>query len=165
MKKLLWISIFTNMKLQWIYKLFSLSLLLISIQICGQNTISVKKTYPTIEAIFKSADNHNKLNQYYCFKKNGYVYYFTSSLKDKKIIQNCKEHQWLKMNSSPGKYIYYQDSITISPITYSMYGKETSNDFFYLATLDSISLNVSAIGKKEKKLFKLLFPNPIIIQK
>jgi len=133
--------------------------------VVSQNTISIKKKQSTIDAIFKSDNNSNKLNQYYCFKKNGYVYYFTSTQKDKKVIKNCKGQEWLKLNSSIGKYISHQDSITISPITYSMYGEETTNDFFYLATLDSIELNVSAMGKEGKKKFNLLFPNPIIIQK
>jgi len=147
-----------------IYKIFSFSILLFSIQINGQNTISVKKTHSTIDAIFKS-NNNTKLTQYYCFKKNGYVYYFTSSLKDKKIIKNCKEQQWLKMNSSPAVYVFYKDSITISPITYSMYGEETTSDFFYLATLDSIILDVSAVGKEERQRFYLLFPDPIMKKK
>jgi hypothetical protein len=153
------------MKLPWTSKLLVFSIILFSLPIYGQNTISVKKTSTTIEAIFKSSHSETKLNQYYCFKKSGYVYYFTSSLKEKKIIRNCQGQQWLKLNSSIGKYFYYQDSIRISPITYSIYGEETISDFFYIAAPDSAGLNVSAMGKEEKKKFNLLFPNPLIIQK
>ena len=153
------------MKLSWTLKLFSFSILLFSLQISGQNTVSVKKTSTTIEAIYKSSSSETKLNQYYCFKKSGYVYYFTSRLKEKKIIRNCQGQQWLKLNSSLGKYFYYQDSIRISPITYSMYGEETISDFFYVATLDSAGINVSAMDKEEKKKFNLVFPNSLIIQK
>ena len=153
------------MKLSWTLKLFSFSILLFSLQLNGQNTVSVKKTSTTIEAIYKSSSSETKLNQYYCFKKSGYVYYFTSRLKEKKIIRNCQGQQWLKLNSSVGKYFYYQDSIRISPITYSMYGEETISDFFYVATLDSAGINVSAMDKEEKKKFNLVFPNSLIIQK
>ena len=153
------------MKLSWTLKLFSFSILLFSLQLNGQNTVSVKKTSTTIEAIYKSLSSETKLNQYYCFKKSGYVYYFTSRLKEKKIIRNCQGQQWLKLNSSIGKYFYYQDSIRISPITYSMYGEETISDFFYVATLDSAGINVSAMDKEEKKKFNLVFPNSLIIQK
>ena len=153
------------MKPSWIYKLLSFYFILFSLQVYGQNTISVKKTPTTIEAIYKSSSSEKKLNQYYCFKKSGYVYYFTSSLKEKKIIRNCQGQQWLKLNSSIGKYFYYQDSIRISPITYSMYGEETISDFFYIATPDSAGINVSAMGKEGKKKFNLLFPKPLIIQK
>jgi hypothetical protein len=153
------------MKLPWTSKLLVFSIILFSLPIYGQNTISVKKTSTTIEAIFKSSHSETKLNQYYCFKKSGYVYYFTSSLKEKKIIRNCQGQQWLKLNSSIGKYFYYQDSIRISPITYSIYGEETISDFFYIAAPDSAGLNVFAMGKEEKKKFNLLFPNPLIIQK
>jgi len=153
------------MKFPWTYKLLSFSFILLSLQVYGQNTISVKKTPTTIEAIFKSSHSETKLNQYYCFKKNGYVYYFTSNLKEKKIIRNCQEQQWLKMNSSPGIYVFYHDSISISPITYSIHGEETTNDFSYIGILDSTELNVSAMGKEGKKKFNLLFPNPTISQK
>lgn len=153
------------MKPSWIYKLLSFYFILFSLQVYGQNTISVKKTPTTIEAIFKSSHSETKLNQYYCFKKSGYVYYFTSSLKEKKIIKNCKEKQWLKMHSSPGKYFFLHNSISISPITYAINGEETTNNFSYLAILDSTELNVSAMGKEGKKKFHLLFPNPIISQK
>jgi hypothetical protein len=153
------------MKLSWTLKLFSFSILLFSLQLNGQNTVSVKKTSTTIEAIYKSSSSETKLNQYYCFKKSGYVYYFSSNLKEKKIIKNCQGQQWLKLNSSVGKYFYYQDSIRISPITYSMYGEETISDFFYVATLDSAGINVSAMDKEEKKKFNLVFPNSLIIQK
>ena len=152
------------MKFPWTYKLLSFSFILFSLQVYGQNTISVKKSSTTIEAIFKSSHSETKLNQYYCFKKNGYVYYFTSNLKEKKIIRNCQEQQWLKMNSSPGIYFFYHDSISISPITYSIYGKETTTDFSYIGILDSVSLDVSAVEKQGKTRFKLLFPKPIIIQ-
>ena len=163
-QKLCWISIFTNMNLPWVSKLLSFSFIIFSLPIYGQNTISVKKTSTTITAIYKSSSSETKLNQYYCFKKSGYVYYFTSSLKEKKIIRNCQEQQWLKMNSSPGTYFFYHDSISISPITYSIYGKETTTDFSYIGILDSVSLDVSAVEKQEKTRFKLLFPKPIIIQ-
>ena len=153
------------MKLPWTSKLLVFSIILFSLPIYGQNTISVKKTSTTIEAIFKSSYSETKLNQYYCFKKSGYVYYFTSSLKEKRIIRNCQGQQWLKLNSSIGKYFYYQDSIRISPITYSMYGEETISDFFYIATPDSAGINVSAKGKEEEKKFILLFPNSIISKK
>ena len=153
------------MKLPWTSKLLGLSILLFSLQSNGQNTVSVKKTSTTIEAIYKSLSSETKLNQYYCFKKSGYVYYFSSNLKEKKIISNCQGQQWLQLNSSVGKYFYYQDSIRISPITYSMYGEETISDFFYIATTDSAGINVSAKGKEEKKKFNLLFPNSLIIQK
>jgi len=153
------------MKLPWTSKLLSFSIILFSLPIYGQNTISVNKKSTTIAAIYKSSSSETKLNQYYCFKKSGYVYYFTSSLKEKKIIRNCQGQQWLKLNSSIGKYFYYQDSIRISPITYSIYNEETISDFFYIATLDSAGINVSAMGKEEKKEFNLLFPNPLIIQK
>ena len=153
------------MKLSWTLKLFSFSILLFSLQLNGQNTVSVKKTSTTIEAIYKSSSSETKLNQYYCFKKSGYVYYFTSSLKEKRIISNCQGQQWLKLNSSIGKYFYYQDSIRISPITYSMYGEETISDFFYVAKPDSAGINVSAMGKEEEKKFILLFPNSIISKK
>ena len=146
------------MKLPWTSKLLGLSILLFSLQSNGQNTVSVKKTSTTIEAIYKSLSSETKLNQYYCFKKSGYVYYFSSNLKEKKIIRNCQEQQWLQLNSSVGKYLYYQDSIRISPITYSMYGEETISDFFYIATTDSAGINVSAEGAEEKKKFNLLFP-------
>ena len=69
------------------------------------------------------------------------------------------------MNSSPGIYFFYHDSISISPITYSIHGEETTNDFSYIGILDSTELNVSAIGKEEKKKFNLLFLNPTISQK
>ena len=153
------------MKLPWTSKLLGLSILLFSLQSNGQNTVSVKKTSTTIEAIYKSLSSETKLNQYYCFKKSGYVYYFSSNLKEKKIISNCQGQQWLQLNSSVGKYFYYQDSIRISPITYSMYGEETISDFFYIATTDSAGINVSAKGKEEEKKFILLFPNSLIIQK
>ena len=153
------------MKFPWTSKLLGLSILLFSLQSNGQNTVSVKKTSTTIEAIYKSLSSETKLNQYYCFKKSGYVYYFSSNLKEKKIIRNCQEQQWLQLNSSVGKYFYYQDSIRISPITYSMYGEETISDFFYIATTDSAGINVSAKGKEEEKKFILLFPNSLIIQK
>ena len=153
------------MKFPWTSKLLGLSILLFSLQSNGQNTVSVKKTSTTIEAIYKSLSSETKLNQYYCFKKSGYVYYFSSNLKEKKIIRNCQEQQWLQLNSSVGKYLYYQDSIRISPITYSMYGEETISDFFYIATTDSAGINVSAKGKEEEKKFILLFPNSLIIQK
>ena len=87
------------------------------------------------------------------------------SIKEKKIIRNCQGQQWLKLNSSLGKYFYYQDSIRISPITYSIYGEETISDFFYIATTDSAGINVSAKGKEEEKKFILLFPNSIISKK
>ena len=153
------------MKFPWTSKLLVFFILLFSLQVCGQNTISVKKSLTTIEAIFKSLSSETKLNQYYCFKKSGYVYYFSSNLKEKKIISNCQGQQWLQLNSSVGKYFYYQDSIRISPITYSMYGEETISDFFYIATTDSAGINVSAKGKEEEKKFILLFPNSLIIQK
>lgn len=153
------------MRLPWTSKLLVFSILLFSLPIYGQNTISVKKTSTAIAAIYKSSSNETKLNQYYCFKKSGYVYYFTSSLKEKKIIRNCQGQQWLKLNSSIGKYFYYQDSIRISPITYSMYSEETISDFFYIAIPDSTGINVSAMGKEEKKKFNLLFPDSLIIQK
>mgnify|MGYP000872368061 FL=1 len=153
------------MKFPWTSKLLGLSILLFSLQSNGQNTVSVKKTSTTIEAIYKSLSSETKLNQYYCFKKSGYVYYFSSNLKEKKIISNCQGQQWLQLNSSVGKYFYYQDSIRISPITYSMYGEETISDFFYIATTDSAGINVSAKGKEEEKKFILLFPNSLIIQK
>ena len=151
------------MKFPWTSKLLGLSILLFSLQSNGQNTVSVKKTSTTIEAIYKSLSSETKLNQYYCFKKSGYVYYFSSNLKEKKIISNCQGQQWLQLNSSVGKYFYYQDSIRISPITYSMYGEETISDFFYIATTDSAGINVSAKGKEEEKKFILLFPNSLII--
>ncbi len=153
------------MKFPWTSKLLGLSILLFSLQSNGQNTVSVKKTSTTIEAIYKSLSSETKLNQYYCFKKSGYVYYFSSNLKEKKIISNCQGQQWLQLNSSVGKYFYYQDSIRISPITYSMYGEETISDFFYIATTDSAGINVSAKGKEEEKKFILLFPNSIISKK
>ena len=153
------------MKFPWTSKLLGLSILLFSLQSNGQNTVSVKKTSTTIEAIYKSLSSETKLNQYYCFKKSGYVYYFSSNLKEKKIISNCQGQQWLQLNSSVGKYFYYQDSIRISPITYSMYGEETISDFFYIATTDSAGINVSAKAKEEEKKFILLFPNSLIIQK
>ena len=153
------------MKFPWTSKLLGLSILLFSLQSNGQNTVSVKKTSTTIEAIYKSLSSETKLNQYYCFKKSGYVYYFSSNLKEKKIISNCQGQQWLQLNSSVGKYFYYQDSIRISPITYSMYGEETISDFFYIATTDSAGINVSAKGKEEKKKFNLLFPNLILSKK
>ena len=46
-----------------------------------------------------------------------------------------------------------------------MYGEETISDFFYVATLDSAGINVSAMDKEEKKKFNLVFPNSLIIQK
>ena len=152
------------MKLPWIYNIIGLPAILITGQVCGQNTISVKKTSATIEAIFKSSSSQARENQYYCFKKNGYVYYFNSKLKDKKIIKNCQEQQWLKTYASPGKYYFFHDTISISPLTYSMYGKETTNEFSYIGILDSVNLDISAIGKNEKTRFNLLFPNPIINQ-
>ena len=153
------------MKPSWIYKLLSFYFILFSLQVYGQNTISVKKTPTTIEAIYKSSSSEMKLNQYYCFKKSGYVYYFTSSLKEKKIIKNCKEKQWLKMHSSPGKYFFLHNSISISPITYSIHGEETTNDFSYTGTLDSTHLEISVIGKQEKTTFNILYPNQIINRK
>ena len=153
------------MKLPWTSKLLVFSIILFSLPIYGQNTISVNKTSTTITAIYKSSSSETKLNQYYCFKKNGYVYYFTSNLKAKKIIKNCKEQQWLKMHSSPGKYFFFHDSISISPITYSIHGEETTNDFSYIGTLDSTHLEISVIGKQEKRLFNILYPNPIINRK
>ena len=152
------------MKLPWIYNLISLPVILFSTQVCGQNTISVKKTSATIEAIFKSSSSQARENQYYCFKKNGYVYYFNSKLKDKKIIKNCQAQQWLKTYASPGKYYFFHDTISISPLTYSMYGEETTSEFSYIGLLDSVNLDISAIGKNEKTRFNLLFPNPIINQ-
>ena len=146
------------MKFPWTSKLLGLSILLFSLQSNGQNTVSVKKTSTTIEAIYKSLSSETKLNQYYCFKKSGYVYYFSSNLKEKKIISNCQGQQWLQLNSSVGKYFYYQDSIRISPITYSMYGEETISDFFYIATTDSAGINVSAKGKEEEKEVYSSFP-------
>ena len=153
------------MKFPWTSKLLVFFILLFSLQVCGQNTISVKKTSTTIEDIYKSSSSETKLNQYYCFKKSGYVYFFSSNLKEKKIIKNCQGQQWLKLYSSVGKYFYYQDSIRISPITYSIYGEETISDFFYIATTDSAGINVSAKGKEEEKKFILLFPNSIISKK
>ena len=138
--------------------LLSFCIALISLQINAQNTISIKKSSTTIDAIFIYSSKETKLNQYYCFKKSGYVYYFTSSLKKKKIIRYCQGQQWLKLNSVKGKYFHYQNSIKISPITYSMYEEETVNDFYYLATLDSAGLSISAMGIEDKKKFNLLFP-------
>ena len=146
------------MKLFWQPKLLSFYILLVSIQINAQNTISVKKSSTAIDAIFQSSDNETKQKQYYCFKKSGYVYYFTSASKEKKIIKNCQGKNWLKLNSSVGKYFYYQDLIKISPITYSMYEEETVNDFYYLSKLNSKGLTISAMGKEDKKKFNLLFP-------
>lgn len=139
--------------------LLSFCIALISLQMNAQNTISVKKSSTTIDAIFISSSNDTKQKQYYCFKKSGYVYYFTSSLKKKKIIRNCQGQQWLKLNSVKGKYFHHQNSIKISPITYSMYEEETVNNFYYIATIDSTGLNVSAMGKEDNKKFTLLFPN------
>lgn len=147
------------MKLFWQPKLLTFYIVLVSIQINAQNTISVKKSSTAIDAIFQSSDNETKQKQYYCFKKSGYVYYFQSAIKEKKIIKNCQGQQWLKLNSVKGKYFHYQNSIKISPITYSMYEEETVNDFYYLGTLDSTGLTISAIGKEDKKKFNLLFPN------
>ena len=148
------------MKLFWQPKLLSFYILLVSIQINAQNTISVKKSSTAIDAIFQSSDNETKQKQYYCFKKSGYVYYFASASKEKKIIKNCQGKNWLKLNSSVGKYFYYQHSIKISPITFSVHGEETTNDFHYAATLQNTELNISPFGKKHKQKFHLLFPIP-----
>lgn len=153
------------MKLQQKYKVLLFLLLTSSVSIFGQNTISVKKSSKTLEAIFQSEEQNNKNTSYYCFKKDGYVYFFTSNLKEKKIIQNCKEQQWLKTNSTRGSYLFHHDSITISPITYSVYGEEQTNDFYYIATLLNTQLKVVAVGKKTKKRFNLLYPIPLVIEK
>ena len=147
------------MKFRWTSKLLNFYIFFCSLHIYGQNTISVKKTSTTIDAIYISSFKEKNKNHYYCFKKNGYVYYFKSHLKEKKIIRNCQGQDWLKLNSSIAIYNYYQDSIKISPITYSMYEEETINGFYYLATLDSTRLNISAMGKEDNKRFTLLFPN------
>ena len=136
-----------------------------SVSVTGQNKISVKKSYPTFDAIYQSTVKNGKLYQYYCFKKSSYVYFFSSALNTKKIIKNCSNKDWVKSNASQGKYIYYNDSITIIPVIYSPIGNEVTSDYFYIAVIDSLKMNVSSVGNSNKTTFNLLFPKPITQKK
>lgn len=148
------------------FKLF-VCLLFGSVISFGQNTISIKKNYPTIEAIFKADVRDSKTAKYYCFKKDGYVYGFNSNLNRKKVIKNCSINNWLKQNSIKAQYIYKRDSVLIYPISYSIIGEETTTEFCYFGDIDSTTLHISAIGQPagNKYKFDLFYPAPLVIEK
>jgi len=132
----------------------------------GQNKISIKKSYPTFDAIYKADTENSKEAKFYCFKKSGYVYSFQSKIKSKKIIENCKTQSWLRNNALKGKYFLKVDSIIIFPIQYSPIGEEITTDFFYDGKLDSTSLSISTIGQPTENKFKftLFYPIPLVFE-
>lgn len=144
----------------------AIPLLISSLETSGQNTISIKKNYPTIEAVFKADVKNSKTEKYYCFKRDGYVYGFNSKLKEKHIIKNCSTSEWLKYNSMKAQYIYKQDTMLIYPISYGITGEEEVSDFFYQGIMDSTTLRISSIGQPTGNKFKyeLFYPVPFVIE-
>ncbi len=133
----------------------------------SQNTISVRKTDTSFNAIFYS-DNvfrhksytslkgnekqNKKVRMYYVFGVDGQIWFFMETHKQNKIIKSCKNIDW--DNISPtGKYFIRNKELVIYPYHRSMTGEQVLNEVYFDGVYNKKEMLIYQNGNRKKLLF------------
>ena len=130
----------------------------------SQNTISVRKTDTSFNAIFYSdkifehksfttlngKEKHNKkARMYYVFGKDGSIWFFIDGAKIKKVLKSSKGIVWKKVTPT-GKYYIKNTELVIYPYHRSMTGELVLNEVYFDGNYKKSIITITQNGIRKK---------------